>query len=35
MSNAELILILVEKLIESEKKQLEAEINIQNSNSND
>ena len=35
MSNAELILKLVEKLIESEKKQLELAINIQNESKKD
>ena len=35
MSNAELILKLVEKLIESEKKQLEAKINFQNQSNKD
>jgi len=35
MTSAELILILVERLIESEKKQLETEINNQNQNSAD
>lgn len=35
MSNAELILKLVEKLIEAEKEQLEAKINLQNLDSKD
>lgn len=35
MSNAELILKLVEKLVESEKKQLEAKINLQNQSNKD